>query len=143
MATNKMSRFEIFIGTWNTTGEVLKTDSSPATTLFATDIYRWLPGNQFIIHDVDARFGLQPTRSMEVMGYDSKKKRYIARSYDDQGASEEFEVRLNGKKWTILGQTVRFDGKFSTDGNKLEGLWEMKDRKSGWQPWIKLKLIRA
>jgi hypothetical protein len=138
-----MSRFEIFIGTWNTTGEVLKTDSSPATTLFATDIYRWLPGNQFIIHDVDARFGEQPTRSMEVIGYDPQKKRYFSRSYDDQGASEEFEVRLREKKWSILGQTVRFDGRFSSDGNQLQGLWEMKDSKSAWQPWIKLKLIRA
>jgi len=142
MPTNKMSRFEIFIGTWNTTGEVLKTESSPATTLFASDTYRWLPGNQFIIHDVDARFGDQATRSMEVVGYDSKKKRYIARSYDDQGTSEEFEVRLTGKKWTIVGEAVRFDGKFSSDGNKLQGLWEMKG-KSGWQPWIKLKLVRA
>lgn len=143
MPTNKMFRFEIFIGTWNTTGEALKTDSSPATTLFATDTYRWLPGNQFIIHDVDARFGDQPTRSMEVMGYDVRGKRYLARSYDDQGVSEEFEVNLKGKKWTIIGETVRFDGKFSPDGNKLEGLWELKSQKSGWQPWIKLKLVRA
>lgn len=143
MATNKMTRFEIFIGTWNTTGEVLKTDGSPETTLFATDTYRWLPGNGFIIHDVDARFGEQPTRSMEVIGYDPQKKSYVARSYDDQGISEEFDVSLKGKKWTILGKTVRFAGKFDRNGNKLEGLWELKSPKSGWQPWIKLKLVRA
>ena len=143
MPTNRMSRFEIVIGTWNTTGEVLATDSSPATTLSATDTYRWLPGNHFIIHDVDARFGEQPTRSMEVIGYDSQRKLYLARSYDDQGVSEEFEVRLNGKKWSIVGQTVRFDGRFSPDGNKLQGLREMKSPKADWQPWIKLKLIRA
>ena len=143
MAANKMARFEIFIGTWNTTGEVLKTDSSPETTLFATDTYRWLPGNQFIVHDVDARFGEQPSRSMEVMGYDPEKKRYIARSFDDQGVSEEFDISLKGKKWTIVGKTVRFEGKFDSKGEKLEGLWELKSPKSGWQPWIKLKLVRA
>lgn len=143
MAANRMSRFEIFIGTWNTTGEVLATDNSPATMLSATDTYRWLPGKQFIIHDVDARFGNQPTRSIEMIGYDPHQKRYTARSYEDQGGSEEFEVVLNGKKWTILGKTVRFDGKFDSKGNKLEGLWELKSSKSVWQPWIKLKLIRA
>lgn len=143
MPTNRMARFEIFIGTWNTTGEVLETDSSPATALFATDTYRWLPGNHFIIHDVDARFGEQPARSMEVMGYDVPTKRYMARSYDDQGVSEEFELFLKGKNWKIIGEKVRFDGKFNSDGDRLEGLWELKSRKSGWQPWIKLRLDRA
>lgn len=143
MPVNKLSRFEIFIGTWNTTGEVLETDSSSPTTLFATDTYRWLPGKQFIIHDVDARFGDTPTRSMEVMGYDPKRKRYFARSFDDQGVTDEFEVILKGNKWLITGETVRFAGAFSSDGKKLEGLWELKSRKSGWQPWIKLKLVRA
>lgn len=80
---------------------------------------------------------------MEVMGYDPQTKRYFARSYDDQGVSEEFEVTLKGKRWTISGKAVRFDGKFDSNGNKLEGLWEMKSAKSGWQPWIKLKLVRA
>ena len=57
MPPNRMSRFEIFIGTWNTTGEVLAVDDAPATVLIATDTYRWFPGHQFIVHDVDARFG--------------------------------------------------------------------------------------
>jgi hypothetical protein len=75
-----MSKFEVFIGTWNTTGEVLETEASPAGALSATDTYRWLPGQQFIVHDVDARFDSKPTRSMEVMGFDSSKKQYFARS---------------------------------------------------------------
>ena len=49
-----MSKFEVFIGTWNTTGEVLQTDANPAGVLLATDTYRWLPGKHFIVHDVDA-----------------------------------------------------------------------------------------
>ena len=74
MPANRMSKFEVFIGTWNTTGEVLETEASPAGILSATDTYRWLPGKHFIVRDVDARFDTQPTRSMEVMGFDSSKK---------------------------------------------------------------------
>ena len=143
MAANRMSRFEIFIGTWNTTGEVLATEDAPASTLSATDTYRWLPGKHFIVHDADVRFGDAPTRSMEVIGYDLVSKKYLARSYDDQGASELFEVALKGKSWSIVGQSVRFKGKFDTNGNKLTGLWERKGKNSSWQPWIKLKLVRA
>ncbi|QOW24657.1 DUF1579 family protein [Lysobacter sp. H23M47] len=134
---------EVFIGTWNTTGEVLETEAGPATTLSATDIYRWLPGRHFIAHDVDARFGEIPTRSMEVIGYDRTSKKYLARSYDDQGSSEQFEVALKGKKWSITGEAVRFSGRFNPDNNQLTGLWELKGKKAGWQPWIQLKLVRA
>ena len=143
MPANRMTRFEIFIGTWNTTGEVLAIDDAPATVLSATDIYRWLPGRQFIMHEVDARFGQAVARSMEVMGYDKQAKKFSARSYDDQGLSEVFDISLRGKKWSIFGATVRFNGKFDSQGNKLVGLWEMKSKKSGWQPWIKLVLVRA
>jgi Protein of unknown function (DUF1579) len=143
MATNKMSRFAVFIGTWNTHGEVLATENAPAGTLSATDTYRWLPGNHFILHEVDARFGDQPTRSMEVIGYDLQSKKYLARSYDDQGVSEEFEVRLKGKTWSIRGDKVRFQGKFDATGNRLTGLWEIKSKKAGWEPWIELVLVRA
>jgi uncharacterized protein DUF1579 len=97
MASNRMSRFDIFIGTWNTSGEVLATENAPAATLSATDTYRWLPGKHFIAHDADARFDSDPSRSMEVIGYDLASKKYLARSYDDQGTSEVFEVELKGK----------------------------------------------
>ena len=114
MAANRMSSFEIFIGTWNTTGEVLETEGAPATALSsATDTYRWLPGKRFIAHDADARFGGEPTRSMEVIGYDLANKKYMARSYDDRGTSELFDVTLNGKNWSILGESARFNGEFT------------------------------
>ena len=143
MPSDELRRFEIFIGTWNTTGEVLETDAAPATTLVATDVYRWLPGRRFIVHDVDARFGGEPSRSMEVMGYDRKRRKHVSRSYDDTGATEEFDLALSGRQWRISGATVRFDGKFSKRGDKLTGLWELKSKRSGWQPWLELKLVRA
>lgn len=143
MTISRMSKLGILIGTWNTVGEALETDDAPATTLYATDTYRWLPGNFFIVHDVDARFGSEPTRSMEVIGYDFKSKRYRSRSYDDKGSSEEFEVKLKGKMWSIMGDVVRFSGSFNTQKSKLTGLWELKSKKVGWQPWINLTLVRA
>lgn len=143
MAIHHLSHLDIFIGTWNTTGDVLETENSPASTLVATDTYQWLSGKHFIIHHADARFGGTPTRSMEVMGYDLISKKLIARSYDDHGISEVFDLSLNGKNWSITGESVRFEGKFNAKGNKLTGLWELKNKKSGWQPWINLKLVRA
>ena len=143
MATNRMSRLEVFIGTWNTTGDVLKTEANPAGALVATDTYRWLPGGHFIIHEVDARFDGNPARSMEVIGFDVAKKQFFATSYDDQGVAESFVVALDGPRWTINGNTVRFNGSFDSHKNRLTGLWELKVARARWQPWINLELARA
>lgn len=143
MPANRMSKFEVFIGTWNTSGEVLETEANPAGVLSATDTYRWLPGKHFIVHDVDARFDGRPTRSMEVMGFDSSRRQHFARSFDDQGSTEAFVVSLNGRRWSISGETVRFKGSFDVQKNRLTGLWELKGSKAGWQPWIELELVRA
>lgn len=69
--------------------------------------------------------------------------KYLARSYDDQGSSGVYEVALKGKSWSIIGDTVRFNGKFDAKNSMLTGLWELKGKKAGWQPWIKLKLVRS
>ena len=138
-----MSRFEIFIGVWNTTGEVLETESSPAGVLTATDTYRWLPGRHFIVHDVDARFDGQPARSMEVMGYDAARQRYFTRSFDDQGLEDVFVVDLTGRQWRIQGHSMRFQGSFDAARQRLSGLWERKGPNRRWKPWIKLELVRA
>jgi hypothetical protein len=138
-----MSRFELFIGVWNTTGEVFATEANAAGALVATDTYRWLPGKHFIVHDVDARFDGQPTRSMEVIGYDGSKRHHFARSYDDMGLSEVFIVELSGRRWTISGEKVRFKGSFDAPKNRLSGRWELKRRKAGWDRWIDLELVRA
>lgn len=143
MPTNRMAKFEVFIGTWDTTGDVLETSSSPAGILSATDTYRWLPGQHFIVHDVDARFDNKPTRSMEVMGFDPSKKQHFARSFDDHGSTEAFVVSLNGRRWSISGETIRFKGGFDVQKNRLSGLWELKEDEADWRPWIKLELVRA
>ncbi|MBE7367999.1 DUF1579 family protein [Ramlibacter pallidus] len=143
MAASPMSRFEIFIGTWNTTGEVLATEASPAGSLVATDTYRWLPGKHFIVHEVDARFDGKPARSMEVMGFDAATTAYFSRSYDDQGMTEAFVLALDGRRWTIQGKTVRFEGAFNARKDRLTGLWEIKGGRGRWQPWIRIELSRA
>jgi hypothetical protein len=143
MPANRMAQFAAFIGTWNTTGEVLETEAGPAGILAATDTYRWLPGGHFIVHDVDARFDGTPTRSMEVIGFDASKQEHFARSFDDKGSTEVFAVALNGRRWSIRGKTVRFDGTFDAQRTRLKGLWELKGRHGRWQPWIELQLVRA
>lgn len=143
MSASRMSRYALFIGTWNTTGDVRDTEAGPASTLIATDTYAWLPGRGFIVHHVDARFDGKPARSMEVMGYDAAREAWFAQSFDDQGTTESFDVALQGRRWTIDGKAVRFRGSFDARKDRLSGLWERKTRRGRWQPWIDLELVRT
>ena len=59
MIPKTMSRFSVFIGTWNTTGDVFPIADVSSSDLVATDTYLWVPGQHFILHEVDARFGGQ------------------------------------------------------------------------------------
>ena len=102
---SRMARFELFIGVWNTTGEVLATEANPAGALVATDTYRWLPDKHFVVHDVDARFDGKPTRLMEVMGYDVAKRRHSREVIRRQVACpKSLLVELSGRRWTISGE---------------------------------------
>lgn len=138
-----MRPYDIFLGIWNTTGDVLETDAAPATTLFATDIYRWLPGGHFLLHEVDARFGDQVFRALEIVPYDAATQAHIARSYDDRGSIEDFTVELTGRNWHITGKNTRFNGQFTSDSCTLTGLWELQTGSGCWQDWIKLRLQKA
>ena len=110
MASKKIARLTTLIGVWNTTGAVLETTASPATTLAGTDIYRWLPGDHFMVHEVDVRFGITPSRSMEVIGHDAGSDEYLAHSYNDQGTIEQSKYALAGNMLRITGATARFLG---------------------------------
>jgi Protein of unknown function (DUF1579) len=134
----KLQALSIFVGVWNTEGEIAATPDSPASKLLATDIYEWLPGRRFLVHRVDARMGDAVSRSIEIYEYDSDDDAFRSRSYDDQGVSEEFKADLMGLKWTIAGADLRFSGQFSEDENEMAGQWE---RRVG-QAWAKLMDIR-
>ena len=143
MTSRKMARLAALIGVWNTTGVVLETAASPATTLAGSDTYRWLPGEYFMVHEVDVCFGTTPSRSMEVIGHDASSDGYMAHSYNDQGTIEQSEFALHGHQLRITAPTARFLGTFNAAGNELTGLWELHAPQTGWQPWIELKLVRA
>lgn len=63
---------------------------------------------------------------MEVIGFDAARRR-----------------PARGAAIQIDGRSVRFRGAFDADKDRLTGLWEMKGAKAGWQPRIRLELVRA
>lgn len=135
-------RLEIFVGEWRTEGEVLASDSSPAVRFTALDTYEWLAGGFFLLHHVDAQMGDTQVKALEVIGYDAASQTYTTHSYDNLGGSIAYQGILSGRAWTVFGDSERFHGEFSADGNTLTGRWEQRRDGSNWRPWMDVKLTR-
>jgi hypothetical protein len=140
-APPQLRRLQVFVGRWNTAGEILAGPSSPAVKLKAVDIYEWLPGGFFLLHRVDARMGSQRARSIEILGTGARGA-LATWSFDDRGNLGEYRASLRGGQWRIRGKAERFHGKFSKDRRTLTGTWERR-RGSRWTPWMEIKLTRA
>jgi hypothetical protein len=140
--TNAVAALEPFVGVWDTNGTILDADGKPAGELKATDTYEWFPGGFFLIHQVDGHMGDAEVKALEVIGAGAREHSCVARSYDNAGQSEEYEVALSGRKWTIDGKTQRFRGQLTDDLRTLEGQWELTEDGSTWRPWMRIRLIK-
>jgi hypothetical protein len=132
---------DIFIGKWNTEGESKTNQYGPAVKISAVDTYEWLDGEFFLVHRWDACISGDETRGIEIIGYDNSNQMYFTHSFDNKGNSVTYQASLNDGVWKILGESERFTGRFSPDGNILVGKWEiLSDGK--WLPWMDVKLTK-
>lgn len=133
----------VLAGKWITQGTIRATGTADASELRAIDVYEWLPGGFFMLHKVDALIGATPSQSIEVIGYDAEQACYVSRSYDDRGASDGFTAHLEGRSWSIDGETVRFRGAFDADGSVLAGTWDQRSDRGRWSPWMDIELRKV
>ena len=139
----KHRALNVFAGKWITQGKIRATEGTTAAEMRAIDRYEWLPGGYFMLHEVDALIAGIVYQSIEMIGYDAAQGCYVTRSYDDQGASDGFTARLEGRAWSIEGEKVRFKGAFDTCDSVLAGTWEQRTDKNQWIPWMDIELRKV
>lgn len=135
------SPLDVFIGTWSTTGRFVSPLPGEPETMTATDSYEWLPGNAHILHKAEAHMGDDgPSFTNEIMGY-AADGALEATAYGGDGSVAHYIARLEDLGWEIDGETERFRGAFSADGQKLTGRWELRDN-GDWRPWLDIELVK-
>lgn len=130
---------DIFIGRWATTGSFVAPKPGEPETMTATDDYEWLPGGTHILHKAQAHMGGgAPNFTTEIMGYtpDGELKTW---AFNGDGSVSTYTARLDSHSWQIDGDTERFRGQFSADGNTLSGRWEQRDG-DNWTAWLDIEL---
>ena len=135
---------EIFVGKWNTEGQVEASPSSPATKIIGTDTYEWQHGGFFLIHRVDVRIGDEKVEAIEIIGYDASSQTYPMRSFDSQGNFVTMQASVSDDGiWTFTGESERSTLVVSDDDNTMTAHWERSDDGSNWLPWMDVKLTKA
>jgi hypothetical protein len=139
----KHKQLEPLIGDWRTSGSTIATASEPAIEFNGTDSYEWLEGGFFVLHRVDVLLGGQPVKGVETIWYDPPSGAYRTHFVDVGGNTSAYEVRLDGRTWTMASQSERFSGSFSEDRKTLSGRWERKGGGSNWELWMDVTLMRV
>jgi hypothetical protein len=132
-----------FVGVWQTEGTMLPASGRGGEHFTAVDSYELVPGGYFLLHHWDARMPDGRTRGIEVMGRAAETNGFFLHSYDDVGNAGVMSASNEGGRWTFDGESMRFRGSFSEDGDLFSGTWEFRpDAAGSWQPWMTVRLRR-
>ena len=129
------------VGRWSTRGEVYATADAPASPFAATDSYELEAGERLLLHRWDAQMPQGRSRGIEVIGRTEAATDWFVHVYDDQGGQEEMRARMEDDRWILTGETSRFSGRFSSDGRRMRGEWELREE-DRWRPWMWVELTR-
>lgn len=141
-ANGTLARLDPLVGVWATRGLVRGAGEAPPVTFEATDTYEWMAGGFFLLHHVEAQIGGQDVRVLEIFGYDETRAVFWARSHDNTGRVDDFDVHMDGRQWELVAQSERFRGEVSEDGAVMSGLWERRDG-DDWIAWMDVTLKKV
>lgn len=130
----------VFLGTWRATGTSYGIPKRPeddpksvAQPWVSTHSGKWHTGQFFLIQDERANPDNQRFDTLSIMGVD-KEGRYFTRSFENHGFYRHYEVVVDGRVWTLTGESERARIEFSTDGKTQTITWEWRPQ----GPWLPL-----
>src|SRR3977135_1846987 len=78
-------RLGVFIGLWITEGETAASTEAPVMRIVASDVYKWAPGEQFVLHPAYGHIGGVDVGGIEIIAYDPATQQYRTHFFDSQG----------------------------------------------------------
>ncbi|PBB65931.1 hypothetical protein CK228_24660 [Mesorhizobium sp. WSM4312] len=135
---SNLATLDVLVGGWNTTIKMLGSDDD-GTLSHAEDVYRWMPGNRFLLHDVHAVLKDGEMTGLEIISPSGRPGEFATRSYDSNGHILDARMTLNEGNWESVSETQRFRGRIAQDGQSANGQWQ-RLRSGRWEPWMQVEL---
>lgn len=131
----------VFLGRWRAEGWAYggprQTEDDPkgaAVPWVSTHTAAWHTGGFFLVQDERATTGGQPFDTLSVLGVDAATGRHFVRSFENHGFYRHYDLAVDGRVWTVTGDTERARIEFSAGGRTQTITWE-------WRPgdrWLPL-----
>lgn len=131
------------IGRWRSSGTVLDEHGTVTANVSGTDIYRWLPGGHWIVHEVDVMMGEQRTQVLELIGgRDDGTGGWQMHAFDT--ADRPGVMGLTAEQPGLLllqGDGVRSWFRIQAGERYMTTLWE-RELNGEWIPWMDMRFDR-
>ena len=138
-----MESLEPFVGEWSL--EASFPGAPPGRCVF-----EWTLGGAFLVARTEAPDPAPD--SLQVFGPAAEGDGYLQHYFDSRGITRVYQMGFDGRVWSLwrdkadfspLPFRQRFEGRFSDDGNRIEGRWERTQEDGSWMVDFDLTYTRV
>jgi hypothetical protein len=127
-----------FLGDWTMEVEF---PGAPPTGPGGSLSFEWMPGQKFLVQRWEVPVPEAPD-GIAIIGFDEGRGTYLQHYFDSRGVARLYEMGFADEVWTLrrsepdfspLNFSQRFTGRFSADGQTIDGRWEICHDGSTWE----------
>lgn len=131
--TEEMEPLMVFKGMWNVQGKNLPgAPLEPNEPLHGTQNVTIL-GNNFLMANWNYKFVDNEHTGISIIGRDNDSLQPKLHLFDNGGSSRVYQLKIDGKLWTITGETECSTMLFDKEGKTYRERWEIK-QDGKWNP---------
>lgn len=135
---SRLEALEPFIGEWNLEPRFSFPVPDEVTGRM---VFEWMPGGRFLVQRWVVSHPEAPD-GIAVIGPDDSGGAYLQHYFDSRGVARVYKMGFTGGLWTLLRNAAdfsplefsqRYSGRFSDDGNRIDGTWEICHDGETWE----------
>jgi hypothetical protein len=138
----QIARLQPFIGSWS-----IEASISPG--LLGSCTFEWTLGGAYVLQRSEIPHPQAPD-GLCLLG--AQGEAFMQHYFDSRGVTRLYAMTFDGNEWTLrreegdfspLDFAQRYIARFSDDGNKIEGAWEIKHPGGDWKIDFQLDYTRV
>jgi len=103
--------------------------------------FEWMPGRQFVVQRWQVPVPEAPD-GLAILGFNEPRDTFLQHYFDSRGVARVYEMSFGDGEWKLwrdsedfspLDFSQRYTGRFTDDGQTIEGAWEIAHDGTTWE----------
>ena len=138
MGQQEMERLAALIGEWSIE---VSLPGAPPGDVGARVSFEWMPGKQFVVQRWEIPVPEAPD-GLAIIGFNEARDTFLQHYFDSRGVARVYEMTFADGTWKLwrdaedfspLNFSQLYTGRFTDDGQAIEGGWEICHDGSTWE----------